>query len=179
MSYFYSSWSVTQSCLTLCDPMDCSMLNFPVSQSLLKFMPIESVMPSNHLILCHTLILLPSILPNIRVFSNESALHIRWPAYCSFSISPSNGYSGLISFRMDWFDLLAVQVTLKSLLQYHSSKVSIRKLPQVFYPYISISTSILFFILSSGIYKYNCSHSIYVHIIYICVCVCIYIYIYI
>ena len=91
------------------------------SQSLLKLMSIELVMPSNHLILCHTL-LLPSILPSIRVFSSESVLHIRWPKYWSFSfnISPSNEYSGLISFRIDWFDLLAVQGTLKSLLQCHS-----------------------------------------------------------
>ena len=97
------------------------------SWSLLKLMSIESVMPSNHLILCHPLFLLPSILPNMRVFSNESALHIRWPKYWSFSfnISPSNEYSGLISFRIDWFDLLAVQGTLKSLLQHHSSKASI------------------------------------------------------
>ena len=87
-------------------------------------MPIESVMPSSHLILSHPLLLLPSIFPSIRVFSNESVLHIRWPKYWSFSfnISPSNEYSGLISFRMEWFDLLAVQGTLKSLLQYHSSK---------------------------------------------------------
>src|SRR5574337_729093 len=90
-------------------------------------MSIESVMPSNHLILCHPLLLLPSIFPSIRVFSNESVLHIRWPKYWSFSfsISPSNEYSGLISFRMDWFDLLVVQGTLKNLLQHHSSKASI------------------------------------------------------
>ena len=102
-------------------------LSFTISQSLLKFMSTESVMPSNHLILCHPLLLLPSILSSIRVFSNESVLHIRWPKYWSFSfsISPSNEYSGLISFRMDWFDLLAVQGMLKSLLQHHSSKASI------------------------------------------------------
>ena len=90
-------------------------------------MSIESVMPSNHLILCRPLLLLPSIFPSIRVFSNESALHIRWPKYWrfNFSISPSNGHRGLISFRMDWLDLLAVQGTLKSLLQHHSSKASI------------------------------------------------------
>ena len=88
-------------------------------------MSIESVMPSNHLILCHPLLLLPSIFPSIRVFSNESVLHIRWPKYWSFNISPSNEYSRLISFRTDWFDLLAVQGTLKSLLQQHSSKASI------------------------------------------------------
>ena len=94
-------------------------LSFTTSWSLFKFMSIESVMPSNHLILCHPLLLLPSVFPSIRVFSNGSALHIRWPEYWSFSssISPSNEYSGLISFRMDWFDLLAVQGTLKSLLQ--------------------------------------------------------------
>ena len=97
------------------------------SRTLLKLMSIELVMPSNHLILCHSLLLLPSIFPSIRVFSNESVLHIRWPTYWrfSFSISPSNEYSGLISFRMDWLDLLAVQGTPKSLLQYHSSKASI------------------------------------------------------
>ena len=90
-------------------------------------MSIKSVMPSSHLILCCTLLLLPSIVPSIRVFSNEPVLHIWWPKYWSFSfsISPSNEYSGLISFRMDWLDLLAVQVTLKSLLQHHSSKASI------------------------------------------------------
>ena len=97
------------------------------SQSLLKLMSIKSVMPSNHLILCHPLLLLPSILPTIRVFSNDSALHIRWLKYWSFSfsISPSNEYSGLISFRIDWFDILALQGTLKSLLQQHSIKASI------------------------------------------------------
>ena len=97
------------------------------SQSLLKLMSIELLMPSNHLILCCLLLLLPSIFPSIRVFSNELVLHIRWPKYWSFSfsISPSNEYSGLIFFRMDWLDLLAVQGTLKSLFQYHSSKTSI------------------------------------------------------
>ena len=88
-------------------------------------MSIESVLPSNHLILCRLLLFSPSIFPSIRVFSNESALPIRWPKYWSFSISPSNEYSGLISFRIDWFDLLAVQKTLKSLLQYHNLKASI------------------------------------------------------
>ena len=102
-------------------------LSFTISQRRLKLMSIKSVMPSNHLILCSPLLLLPSIYPNIRVFSNESALHIRWPKYwsSSFSNSPSNEYSGLFSFRTDWFDLLAVQRTLKSLLQHHSSKASI------------------------------------------------------
>ena len=103
-------------------------LSITNSWSLLKLMSTESVMPSNHLILCHPLLLLPSsILPSIRVFSNESALHIRWPKYWSFSfnISPSSEHPGLISFKMDWLDLLAVQGTLKSLLQQHSSKASI------------------------------------------------------
>ena len=102
-------------------------LSFTVSQSLLKLMSLESVMPSNCFILCHPLLLLPSIFPSIRVFPSESALCIRWPKYWSFSfsISPTNEYSGLISFRIDWFDLLAVQGTLKSLLQHHSSKASI------------------------------------------------------
>ena len=117
--------SVIKSCLTLCDPMDCSTPGFPILQylmSLLKFMSIESVMPSNHLILCCTLLLLPSIFPSIRVFSSDSVLRIGWPKYWSFSfsISPSKEYSGLISFRMDWVDLLAVQGTLKSFLQHHS-----------------------------------------------------------
>ena len=123
--------SVTQSCLTLCDPHATTAcqasLSITSSRSLPKLMSIKSVMPSNHLILCHPLLLLPSIFPSIRVFSNESALCLRWPRYWSFSfnISPFNEYSGLISFRMNWLDLLAVQGTLKSLLQYHSSKASI------------------------------------------------------
>ena len=100
-------------------------LSISNSWSLLKLMSVKLVMPSNHLILCRPLLLLPLIFPQIRVFSNESALHIRWPKYWSFSFSPSNDYSGLISFSMDWFDLLAVQGTLKSLLQHHSSKTSI------------------------------------------------------
>ena len=112
------------------DPMDCSMQASPSitnSQSLPKLMSIESVMPSNHLILCRPLLLPPSIFPSIRVFSNESALRIRWPKYWSFSfsISPSNEHPGLMSFRMHWLDLLAVQGTLKNLLQHHSSKASI------------------------------------------------------
>ena len=102
-------------------------MSFTISLSFLKLMSIQSVMPSNHLILCHPLLLLPSIFPSIRVFSNESVLHIRWPEYWSFSfsISPSNEYSGLNSSRFDWFDLLALQGTLKSLLQHHSLKASI------------------------------------------------------
>ena len=104
-----------------------AFLSIANSQSLLKLMAIESVMPSNHLILCHPLLLPPLIFPNIRVFSSESILRIRWPNYWSFSfsISPCKEYSGLISFRMDWLDLLAVQGTLKSLLQHHTSKASI------------------------------------------------------
>ena len=102
-------------------------LSITNSRSLLKLMSIETVMLSNHLILCHLLLLLPSIFPSIKVFSNESVFHIRWPKFWSFSfsISPSNGYSGLISFRIDWFDLLAVQGTLKSIIHHHSSKASI------------------------------------------------------
>ena len=102
-------------------------LSFPISRNLLKLMSIECVIPSNHLILCHPLFLLPSVFPNIKVFSNDSTLHIKQPKYWSFnfSISPSNEYLELISFRIDWFDLLAVQRTLKSLLQHCSSKASV------------------------------------------------------
>ena len=117
--------SVAESYLILCDPMDCSTqgsLSFTISQSLFKLMSFESVIPSNHPILCRPLLLLPSVFPNIRVFSNESTVHIRWPKYWSFSISPSNEYSGLISFRMDWFVLLVVQGTLKSLHHHHSGE---------------------------------------------------------
>ena len=117
------------------------------SQSLLKLMSIESVMLSNHFILCRPLLLPPSILPSIRVFSNESFLHIRWPKYWSFSFSPSNEYSGLISFRMDWLDLLAIQGTLKSLLQHHSSKASTLQcsgffIVQLSHPYVTIGKTI-------------------------------------
>ena len=119
-------------------------LSITNSQSLLKFISIELVMPSNHFILCHPLLLLPSIFPNTKVFSNESAPHIRWPKYWSFSfsISPSNEHSGLISFRMDWLDLLAVQGTLKTLLQHHSSKASVLWpsaffIVQLSYPYMT------------------------------------------
>ena len=119
-------------------------LSFTVSRSLLKLMFIESVMPSNHFILCRPLLLLPSVFPSIRVFSNESVLRIRWPKYWrfSFSISLSNEYSGLISFRMDWLDLLAVQGTLKSLLQHHSLKASILQcsaffMVQLSHPYMT------------------------------------------
>ena len=120
--------SVAQSCPTLCDSMDwaCQASLFITnSWSLLKLMSIKLAMPSSYLILCHPLLLLPLIFSSIRFFSNESVLPIRWPKYWSFNISPSNEYSGLISFRIDWLDLLAVQGTLKSLLQYHSSKASI------------------------------------------------------
>ena len=122
--------SVTQSCPTLCDPMDYRTPGFPVHHQLpelLKLMSIKSLMPSNHLILCHPLLFLLSIFPSIRVFPSESVLRIRGPKYWSFSfsISPSNEYSGPVSFRIDWFYLLAVQGTLKSLPQYHSSKALI------------------------------------------------------
>jgi len=162
---------VTQPCLILCNPMDCissvqlfsrvwlfatprtafcqASLSITNYQSLPKLMSFESVMPSNHLILCRPLLLLPSILPSIRVFSNESALCIRWPKYWSFSfnISPSNEHPGLISFRMDWLDLLEVQGTLKSLLQHHSSKASILQCSAVFivqlsHPYMTTGKTI-------------------------------------
>ena len=116
-------WLFATPWIAVCQPS----LSITNSRSLLKLMSIESVMPSNHLILCHPLLLFPSIFPNIRVFSSESVLHIRWPKYWSFSfsISPSNEYLGLISFRIDWFDLLVVQGTLKGLLQHRNSKASI------------------------------------------------------
>ena len=142
--------SVAKACLTLCPrplpPWTAerqASLSFTISWSLLRLMSIESVVPSNHLILCCPLLLPPSVFSNIRDFSNESVLHIRWPKYWSFSfsINPSNEYSGLISFRMDWVDLLAIQGTLKSLLQYHSSKASILQssaffLVQLSHPYM-------------------------------------------
>ena len=154
--------------------MDCSPLGFSVPHHLLEFaltMSTESVMPSNHLILCWPLLLLPSIFPSIRVFSKESVLHIRWPHYWSFSftISPSNEYSGLISFRIDQFDLLTVQGTLKSLLQHHSSKASILQcsaffMVQLSHPYMTTRkkwtpSTISFFPFSSQLYP-------------LCVCVC-------
>ena len=133
--------------------MDCStpgLLSITNSWSLLKLMFIESVMPSNHLILCCHLLLLPSIFPSIRVFSNESALCIRWLKYWrfSFNISPSSEYSGLISFRTDWLDLLSIQGTLKSLLQYHSSKASILLrsaffIVQLLHPYMTAGKTIV------------------------------------
>ena len=133
------------------DPMDCSTPGLPVHhqlRSLLKLMSIESVTPSNHLILCpHPLLLPPSIFPSIKVFSKESVLRIRRPKYWSFSISPSNKYSGLILFRMDWFNLLAVQGTLKSLLQHYSWKASILWCPAFFtvqlsHPYMTTGKTI-------------------------------------
>ena len=124
-------------------------LSFTISWSLLKLMSIKSVMPSNHLILCHPHLLLPSVFPSIRVFSSESVLHIRWPKdwSFSFSISPSNEYSGLISFRMDWLELPAVQGTLKTLLQHHSSKASILRcsiffIVQLSHPYMTTGKTI-------------------------------------
>ena len=128
--FFVTSWTAARQ----------ASLSITNSQSLLKLMSIKLVMPSNHLILCHILLLLPSIFPSIRVFSNESVLHIRWPKYWSFSFS--NEYSGLISFKIDWFDLLAIPETLKSLLQHHSSKPSILQcsaffMVQLSHPYMT------------------------------------------
>ena len=129
--------SVTQSYLTLCNPMNCSMPGLPVHHQHPEFTKTHAhrvVMPSSHFIFCCPLLFLPPIPPSIRVFSNESTLRMRWPEYWtfSFSISPSNEHPGLISFRMDWLDLLAVQGTLKSLLQHHSSKASIFRHPAFF-----------------------------------------------
>ena len=121
-----------------------AFLSFTISQSLLRFISIELVMPSNHLILCCPLLLLPSIFPSIRIFCKQSVLHIRWPKYWSFSfsISPSNEHPGLISFSMDWLDLLAVQGTLESLLQYHSSKASLLRCSAFFIVYTGKSRHI-------------------------------------
>ena len=144
---FKSVTSVTQSCLTLCNPMDCSTPGLLVHHQLPELAQTHVhllVMSSNHLILCHPLLLLPSIFPSIRVSSNESVLLIRWPKYWSFSFSiiPSNKHPGLISFRMDWLDLLAAQGTHKSLLQHHSSKASFLQLSgffivQLSHPYMT------------------------------------------
>ena len=144
--------SVNESCHTLCDHMDCSTPGLPVHHQLLsppKLISIESVIPSSHLILSCPLLLLPSIFPSIRVFSNDSTLHIRCPKYRSFSfnISPTKEHTGLISFRMDWLDFLAVQGTLKSLLQHHSSKVSILRhsaffIVQLSHPYMATGKTI-------------------------------------
>ena len=148
-----SHWSVQFSHSVVSNslqPHELQHTRLPITnyQSLLKLMSIKLVVPSNHRILCHPLLLLPSIFPSIRVFSNESVLRIRWPKYCSFSfsISPSNEYSGLISFRMDWFDL-AIQGTLKSLLQHHSSKASILQCSAFFtvqfsHPYMTTGKTI-------------------------------------
>ena len=140
MSDFVAPWTAAHQ----------ASLSFTISWILLKLMSIESVMPSNYLILCHTLLLLPSIFFSIRVFSNEVALCIRWPKYWSFSfsISPSSEYSGLISFRMDWFDLLAVQETLKSLLQHHNLKASFLQcsaffMVQLSHPYMTTGKTIV------------------------------------
>ena len=150
--YQFSISLVTLLCPTLCNPMDCSTklpCPSPTPRVYSKLMSIESVIPSNHLILGHPLLLLPSIFPSIRVFSNESVLLIRWPTYWSFSfsISPSSEYSGLISFRMDWLDLLSVQRTLKSLFQYHSLKASILRcsaffIVQLSHPYMTTRKTI-------------------------------------
>ena len=144
--------SVAPSCLTLCNPMDCSTPDFPVHHRFLELAQTYVHWVGDaiqHLILCHSLLLLPSTFPSIRVFSKESALHIRWPKFwsLSFNISPSNEYSGLISFRMDWLDLLAVQRTLKSLLQHHSSKASILGcsaffIVQLSHPHMTTGTTI-------------------------------------
>ena len=146
--------SVAQSCPTLCNPMNLSTPGLPVHHQIPEFTQthvIESVMPSNHLILCHPLLLLPSIFSNISVFSNELALRIRGPKYWSFSfnVSPSNEHPGLISLRMDWLDLLAVQGTLKSLPQHHSSKASILRHSEAFFivqlshPYMTTGKTII------------------------------------
>ena len=145
--------SVAQLCPTLCKPMETAAhqasLSITNSCSLLKVMSAESIIPSNHLILYHPLLLPPSVFPSIRGFSNESILHSRWRKYCSFSfsISPSNEFSGLISFRMDWLDLLSVQGTLKSLLQHHSSKASVLRhsgffIVQLSHPYMTAGKTI-------------------------------------
>ena len=172
-----------------------AFLSITNSWSLLKLMSIKAVMPSNHLILCHPLLLLPSIFSSIRVFSNESGLPIRWPKdwSFSFSISPSSEYSGLISFRIDWLDHLAVQRTLKNLLQHHSSKASILQhsvffVVQLLHPYMTTGKtialtrqafvgkvmSLLFNILSSLVSAFP---PIYIFVcVCVCVCVCMYIY---
>ena len=143
------SLSPVQFVVTSCTATRQASLSITNSWSLLKLMSIKSVMPSSHLILCRPLLLLPSIFPNIKGFSNESVLRIRWPKYWSFSfsISPSSEYSGLISFKMDWLDLLAVQGTLKSLLQHHSSKASILRgsaffIAQLSHPYMTTGKTI-------------------------------------
>ena len=179
ISYFLQFSSVAKSCPTLCDPTDCSTPGFPVhtnSQSLLKLMSIELVMPSNHLILCHLLLLPPSIFPSIRVFSNESALRIRWPNYWSFSfnIRPSKEHPGLISFRMNWLDLPAVQGTLKSLLQHHSSKASILQcsaffIVQLSHPYMTTGKTIALTYSFPNLEPVHCSTSSSICCLLICI----------
>ena len=150
LNIFSQFSSVAQSCPTLCDPMNHSTPGLPVHHQLPEFTQTHvhwSVMPSRHLILCRPLLLLPPTPPDIRVFSNESACHIRWPTYRSFSISPSNEHPGLISLRMDWLILLAVQEILKSLLQHHSSKASILRRSAFFtvqlsHPYMTTGKTI-------------------------------------
>ena len=149
ISYLLSSCSVMSDSVTPWTAASRASLSFTTSWNMLKLMSIESVMPSNHFILCHPLFLLPSVFPSIRVFSNESTLLIRWSKYWSFSfsISPCNEYSELILFRIDWFDLLAVQGTLKSLLQHHSSKASILQcsaffMVQLSHPYMTTGKTI-------------------------------------
>ena len=137
--------SVAKLCLTLCDPMDCGMLGFPVPHHLPEFAQVHDHCIGDVIQSSHPLLLLPSIFPSIRVFSNELALHIRWPKYGSFSFSssPSSEYSGLISFYIDWFDFLAFQGTLKSLLQHHSSKASVLQCSALFMvqlPHLSMTT---------------------------------------
>ena len=139
----------SQSCPTLCDPMDCSTPGFPVHHvpEFAQLMSTDLVMPSNHLILCCLLLHLPSIFPSIRVFSNELVLRIRWLKYWSFSIHPSSDYSVLVSFRINWFDLLEVQGTLKSLLQHHSLKASFLQcsafcMVQLSHPYMTTGKTI-------------------------------------
>ena len=146
VSHFYSFSLVAQLCLTLQPQRRQASLSISNSQSLLKLMSIESAMPSNHLILCRPLLLLPSIFPSIRVFPNESVLHIRWSF--SFSISSSNEYSGLTSFWMDWLDVLLIQGTLKNLLQHHGSKASILLcsaffMVQLSHPYVTTGKTIV------------------------------------
>ena len=147
--------------------------SFNISQSSFKLMSNESVMPSNHLVLCHLFLLLPSVFPSIRVFSNESTLGIRWPEYWSFSlsISPSNEYSGLISVRIDWFDLLAVQGTLKSLLQHHGSKASILWLSAFFivqlsHPYMTTgkTTALTICTFVGKVFGVFCNHIYFINL---------------
>ena len=168
--------SITQSCPTICDPMNCTTPSLPVHHQLLEFtqlMSIESVMPSSHLILCRPLFLLPPIPPSIRVFSNESTLRMRWPKYWSFSftIIPSKKHPGLISLRMDWLDLLAVQGTLKSLLQHHTSKASILRRSAFFtvqlsHPYMNTGKT-------RALTRWTFVGKVTSLLFFVCVCVCV------